>query len=99
MVTVMFPPRRTHYRASPIGSLRIDGCNRSLRSLELKDKLIKTGAKVVSHGRYVSFQMAEVTIPRQIFQEILRLIAKTAANAAVNACVRRSIFSAQEQPT
>jgi len=26
------------------------------------------------HGRYVAFQMAEVAIPRQMFQEILRLI-------------------------
>jgi hypothetical protein len=33
-------------------------------------------AKVVSHGRYVAFQMAEVVIPRQMFQEILRLIAE-----------------------
>jgi hypothetical protein len=30
----------------------------------LKEKLIKTGAKIVSHGRYVAFQMAEVDIPR-----------------------------------
>jgi len=36
----------------------------------LKEKLIKIGAKVVSHGRYVAFQMAEVAIPRQMFQEI-----------------------------
>jgi hypothetical protein len=42
----------------------------------LKDKLIKIGAKVVSHGRYVLFQMAEVAIARQMFQEILRLIAE-----------------------
>jgi hypothetical protein len=42
----------------------------------LKKKLIKIGAKVVSHGRYVAFQMAEVAIPRQMFQEILRLIAE-----------------------
>ena len=42
----------------------------------LKDKLIKIGAKVVSHGRYVAFQMAEVAIPGQMFQEILRLIAE-----------------------
>jgi hypothetical protein len=42
----------------------------------LKDKLIKIGAKVVSHGRYVIFQMAEVAIARQMFQEILRLIAE-----------------------
>src|SRR5262249_971033 len=40
----------------------------------LKDKLVKIGAKVVIHGRYVAFQMAEVAIPRQMFQEILRLI-------------------------
>ena len=33
-------------------------------------------AKVVSHGRYVIFQMAEVAIARQMFQEILRLIAE-----------------------
>jgi hypothetical protein len=30
----------------------------------LKEKLIKTSAKVVSHGRYVAFQMAEVAIPK-----------------------------------
>jgi hypothetical protein len=42
----------------------------------LKEKLIKIGAKVVSHGRYVVFQMAEVAISRQMFQEILRLIAE-----------------------
>jgi hypothetical protein len=42
----------------------------------LKDKLIKIGAKVVSHGRYVAFQMGEVAIPRQMFQESLRLIAE-----------------------
>jgi hypothetical protein len=42
----------------------------------LKEKLIKIGAKVVSHGRTAAFQMAEVAIPRQMFQEILRLIAE-----------------------
>jgi Transposase DDE domain group 1 len=35
----------------------------------LREKLIKIGAKVVSHGRYVTFQMAEVVVPRQMFQE------------------------------
>jgi hypothetical protein len=42
----------------------------------LRERLIKIGAKVVSHGFYVAFQMAEVAIPRQMFQEILRLIAE-----------------------
>jgi hypothetical protein len=45
----------------------------------LREKLIKIGAKVVSHGRYVTFQMAEVAVPRQMFQEILRLIARLRA--------------------
>ena len=40
----------------------------------LKEKLIKIGAKVVTHGRYVAFQMAEVAVPRTLFAEILRLI-------------------------
>ncbi|MGA3340598.1 MAG: IS1380 family transposase [Methylocella sp.] len=41
----------------------------------LKEKLIKIGAKVVSHGRYVAFQMAEVAIPKNLFADILRMIA------------------------
>ncbi len=45
----------------------------------LRDKLIKIGAKVVSHGRYVTFQMAEAAVPRQMFQEILSLIAQLRA--------------------
>ncbi len=40
----------------------------------LRDNLIKIGAKVVRHGRYVTFQLAEVAIQRRLFAEILRLI-------------------------
>jgi len=40
----------------------------------LREKLVKIGAKVVCHGRYVIFQMAEVAVPKELFQEILRLI-------------------------
>ena len=40
----------------------------------LREKLVKIGAKVVSHGRYVTFQLAEVAVPRALFAEILRLI-------------------------
>lgn len=40
----------------------------------LRDKLVKIGAKVVRHGRYVTFQLAEVAVPRTLFAEILRLI-------------------------
>ena len=48
----------------------------------LREKLIKIGAKVVSHGRYVTFQLAEVAVPRQMFQEILSLIARLRAPPA-----------------
>jgi hypothetical protein len=41
----------------------------------LKEKLIKIGAKIMSHGRYVAFQMAEVAIPKNLFVDILRMIA------------------------
>ncbi len=40
----------------------------------LREKLVKIGAKVVAHGRYVTFQMAEVAVPRDLFRQILRLI-------------------------
>ena len=33
----------------------------------------------VSHGRYTTFQMAEVAVPRQMFQEILMLITRLRA--------------------
>jgi hypothetical protein len=42
----------------------------------LREKLVKIGAKVVSHGRYVTFQMAEVAVPRELIGKILRRIAE-----------------------
>jgi hypothetical protein len=48
----------------------------------LREKLIKIGAKVVRHGRYVTFQMAEVAVSRQMFAEILMLIARLRAPPA-----------------
>ena len=35
----------------------------------LRDKLVKIGAKVVRHGRYVTFQLAEVAVPRDLLIE------------------------------
>ena len=37
-------------------------------------KLVKIGAKVVKHGSYGTFQLAEVAVSRDLFREILRLI-------------------------
>jgi hypothetical protein len=40
----------------------------------LREKLVKIGARVVRHGRYVIFQLAEVALPRVLFAEIMRRI-------------------------
>ena len=40
----------------------------------LRDKLIKIGAKVVRHAKHVTFQMAEVAVPRELFTAILKRI-------------------------
>ena len=48
----------------------------------LRDKLVKIGAKVVRHGRYVTFQLAEVVVPRHLFADILRRIDRLRAKPA-----------------
>src|SRR5262245_35377632 len=82
---VVMPDVRGQRRAAPASCARLQsweflahtgdaGADQGLVADE--ERLIKIGAKVVSHGRYIAFQMAEVAIPRQMFQDILRLIAE-----------------------
>ncbi len=40
----------------------------------LREKLIKIGAKVVHHAKYITFQMAEVAIPREMFRTMLKRV-------------------------
>jgi hypothetical protein len=40
----------------------------------LREKLTKIGAKVVRHAGYVTFQLAEVAVPRRLFGQILARI-------------------------
>ncbi len=40
----------------------------------LREKLIKIGAKVVSRSKSLTFQMAEVAVPRVLFAAILERI-------------------------
>ena len=42
----------------------------------LREKLIKIGAKVVAHAKYLTFQLAEVAVPRKLFARILERIAR-----------------------
>ncbi len=43
-------------------------------STTLREKLIKMGAKVVRHAKYVTFQTDEVAVPRELFARILERI-------------------------
>lgn len=42
----------------------------------LREKVVKIGAKVVAHSRYLVFQMAEGAVPRELFGGILARIAR-----------------------
>jgi len=44
----------------------------------LREKLVKIGAKVTRHSKYVFFQLAEVAVPRNLFAAILDRIARLA---------------------
>jgi hypothetical protein len=39
----------------------------------LRERLVKIGARIVCHGRYM-VQLAEVAVPRALFAEIVRRI-------------------------
>jgi hypothetical protein len=41
----------------------------------LRDRLVNIGAKIVRHGRSITFQMAEVMVPRDLCRKILAAIA------------------------
>ena len=40
----------------------------------LREKVVKIGAKVISHARYPVVQRAEVAVPRDLFRRILAMI-------------------------
>jgi len=50
----------------------------------LREKLIKIGAKVVLHSRKIVFQMAEVAVPRELFQTILERIGRLRSATAMS---------------
>ena len=81
------PDVRRQRRAAPASCTRLQSwqlpahagdarADQELVANEPEGETDQDRCEVVSHGRYVAFQMAEVAIPRQMFQEILRLIAE-----------------------
>jgi hypothetical protein len=45
-----------------VSQLGLDANTGSLTTL--REKLVKIGARIVRHGRYIVFQLAEVAVPR-----------------------------------
>ena len=45
----------------------------------LREKLMKIGARVVRHAKYVTFQIAEVAAPRRLYRAMLERIRRFAA--------------------
>jgi len=58
----------------------------SLSSIQLK--LVKIGAKIISHSRMTVFQMAEVAVPEKLFRSMLSRIHRLG-----RACARAPILS------
>jgi hypothetical protein len=62
--------------ANALRQLALPRSIRSWNLTTLRDKVVKIGAKVVTHAQYVVFQLAEVAVPRQLFAQILGRIAR-----------------------
>ena len=52
--------------------------------ITLRENLIKIGARVVRHAKYVTFQMAELAVPRELFTAILDRIQRFGVPPALN---------------
>ena len=57
----------------------------------LREKLVKIGAKVTRHSKYVTFQMAEVAVPRQLFAAILERIGRLAIPRGMSVRLRSPV--------
>jgi hypothetical protein len=42
----------------------------------LREKLVKFGSKVLSHAKYLAFQLGEMAVPRQLFASLLERIGR-----------------------
>jgi hypothetical protein len=49
----------------------------------LREKLVKIGANVTRHSKYVFFQLAEVAVPRHLFAAILERTGRLPMQPAV----------------
>jgi hypothetical protein len=61
--------------ANFLRTLALPGTVKQWSMTTLRDRMVKIGAKIVRHGRSITFHMAEVMVPRGLFQQILTAIA------------------------
>jgi hypothetical protein len=95
------PPPGPHVGANAVRlQLRALACNLAnfLRTLatplavatwslsSLRERLIKTGARMVQHARHAVFQFAEAALPRKVFAGVLGLINGLRGPPAEAAC-------------
>jgi hypothetical protein len=62
--------------ANVLRQLALPWSIRSWTLTTLREMLVKTWAKVVTHAKYVAFQLAEVAVPRPLFAAILGRIGR-----------------------
>ncbi len=63
----------------------------------LREKLIKIEAKVVRHAKYVTFQMTDVSVPRELFVDVLERIQAGAPPSGTCLAVSRWIQSPERE--
>ena len=61
------------------------GAIKSLSLTSLRERLIKTGTRLVKHAHYAIFQMAEADLPKSVFEGILALISGLRGPPAITA--------------
>lgn len=62
------------HRGQPCGTLRSLALPDPIAQWSLtalRERLVKIGARIVRHGRYLIFQLAEAAVPRSLFAAIL----------------------------
>jgi hypothetical protein len=57
----------------------------------MREKLVKISARIVCHGRYLVFQLAEVAVPRALFAAILHRIERLRGPPIVAAWQERAM--------
>lgn len=62
------------YRQEVLRTLALPDEMESWSLTTIREKVVKIGAKVITHARYAVFQMAEVAVPRDLFRRILDMI-------------------------